>query len=147
MPTHCRLPEAPEGMARSQEPYVRFASLARCLSSRGPVAIVLMALAIAGCGSGGGTASGVDPTPERIDGTSSYEFEQEDQTRPKAPAMPLRTTAPTQRLRRSAWGANRTSPRMRSRRRPGCDLLRTEELATGHRRSGGRGRLCSRGAR
>lgn len=51
---------------------------ARCLSMRGPVAVILMALAIAGCGSGGGAASEVDPTPEKIDGTPSYEFEQED---------------------------------------------------------------------
>jgi hypothetical protein len=32
---------------------------------------------IAGCGSGK-SKSGVDPTPEKKDGTPSYEFEQED---------------------------------------------------------------------
>jgi hypothetical protein len=40
--------------------------------------IVLATLWIAGCGGGGGTNSGVDPTPERKDGTPSHEFEQED---------------------------------------------------------------------
>jgi hypothetical protein len=33
---------------------------------------------IAGCGSGDRPPSGADPTPEKKDGTSSYEFEQED---------------------------------------------------------------------
>jgi hypothetical protein len=40
------------------------------------VAAILMALALAGCGTGG--SSELDPTPEKIDGSSSYEFEQED---------------------------------------------------------------------
>ena len=42
-----------------------------------PVAAILMALALAGCGSGGG-GSELDATPEKIDGSPSYEFEQED---------------------------------------------------------------------
>ena len=42
-----------------------------------PVVAILMALALAGCGSGGG-GSELDATPEKIDGSPSYEFEQED---------------------------------------------------------------------
>jgi hypothetical protein len=42
-----------------------------------PVVASLMALALAGCGSGGG-GSELDATPEKIEGTPSYEFEQED---------------------------------------------------------------------
>jgi hypothetical protein len=76
MPTHSRLPEGPETRTPSREAYIRCTPIA--LSLRARVAVILMALAIAGCGSGGGTASEVDPTPEKIDGTSSYEFEQED---------------------------------------------------------------------
>jgi hypothetical protein len=41
------------------------------------VAAILMALALAGCGSGGG-GSDLDATPEKIDGSPSYEFEQDD---------------------------------------------------------------------
>lgn len=41
-------------------------------------AVVLLAVAVAGCGCGGGSSSGVDPTPKKIDGTPSYEFEQDD---------------------------------------------------------------------
>jgi hypothetical protein len=41
------------------------------------VAAILMALTVSGCGSGGG-GSELDPTPEKIDGSPSYEFEQED---------------------------------------------------------------------
>ena len=43
---------------------------------RAPVVVILMALALAGCGGGGG--SELDATPEKIDGSPSYEFEQED---------------------------------------------------------------------
>ena len=43
----------------------------------GPVVAILMALALAGCGSGSG-GSELDATPEKIDGSPSYEFEQED---------------------------------------------------------------------
>jgi hypothetical protein len=39
--------------------------------------LVLATLWIAGCGSGESN-SGVDPTPEKKDGTPSYEFEQDD---------------------------------------------------------------------
>lgn len=42
-----------------------------------PVIAILMALALAGCGSGSG-GSELDATPEKIDGSPSYEFEQED---------------------------------------------------------------------
>ena len=42
-----------------------------------PVAAILMALALAGCASGG-DGSELDATPEKIDGSPSYEFEQED---------------------------------------------------------------------
>ena len=42
-----------------------------------PVVAVLMALARAGCGRGSG-GSELDATPEKIDGSPSYEFEQED---------------------------------------------------------------------
>jgi hypothetical protein len=42
-----------------------------------PVVAIVMALALAGCGSGGG-GSELDATPEKIDGSPSYEFEQED---------------------------------------------------------------------
>jgi hypothetical protein len=42
-----------------------------------PVVAILMALALAGCGSGSG-GSELDATPEKIDGSPSYEFEQED---------------------------------------------------------------------
>jgi hypothetical protein len=48
------------------------------LRLRAPVAVILMALALAGCGSGGGGGSEMDATPEKIDGSPSYEFEQED---------------------------------------------------------------------
>lgn len=41
------------------------------------VVAILMALALAGCGSGSG-GSELDATPEKIDGSPSYEFEQED---------------------------------------------------------------------
>lgn len=49
-----------------------------CLRLRAPVVAILVALAVAGCGSGGGGGSGLDATPEKIDGSPSYEFEQED---------------------------------------------------------------------
>jgi hypothetical protein len=42
------------------------------------LAAVLATLWIAGCGGSGDSNSGVDPTPEKKDGTPSYEFEQED---------------------------------------------------------------------
>jgi hypothetical protein len=42
-----------------------------------PVVAIVMALALAGCGSGSG-GSELDATPEKIDGSPSYEFEQED---------------------------------------------------------------------
>jgi hypothetical protein len=42
-----------------------------------PVVAILMALALAGCGSGSG-GSELDATPEKIDGSPSHEFEQED---------------------------------------------------------------------
>jgi hypothetical protein len=42
-----------------------------------PVVAILVALALAGCGSGSG-GSELDATPEKIDGSPSYEFEQED---------------------------------------------------------------------
>lgn len=47
---------------------------------RAPVVLILVAVSFAGCGSGdgGGGGSELDPTPEKIDGSSSYEFEQED---------------------------------------------------------------------
>lgn len=45
---------------------------------RAPVVVILMALAVAGCGSGAGGGSELDPTPEKIDGSPSYEFERED---------------------------------------------------------------------
>jgi hypothetical protein len=41
-----------------------------CLSA------LLAAIALAACGDSGG--GGLDPTPEKLDGTSSYEFEQDD---------------------------------------------------------------------
>jgi len=37
---------------------------------------LLLAIALAGCGESGGGA--LDPTPEKLDGTPSYEFEQDD---------------------------------------------------------------------
>lgn len=37
--------------------------------------VVLVAVALAGCA---GEGAGIDSTPERLDGTQSYEFEQED---------------------------------------------------------------------
>lgn len=51
---------------------------ARCLRLGTAVVGILLALAVAGCGGGGGAGSERDPTPEKIDGSSSYEFEQED---------------------------------------------------------------------
>jgi hypothetical protein len=36
----------------------------------------LVGIVLAGCGSGGG--SGLDSTPEKLDGTESHEFEQDD---------------------------------------------------------------------
>lgn len=44
------------------------------------VALAVVLVAIAGCGSGSGSGSGstLDSTPEKLDGTESYEFEQED---------------------------------------------------------------------
>ena len=42
-----------------------------------PLVAILMALTLAGCGTGGG-GSELDATPEKIDGSPSYEFEQED---------------------------------------------------------------------
>ena len=45
----------------------------RRLTRRLPVVFVLVALA--GCGSEG---AGIDSTPEKLDGTESHEFEQED---------------------------------------------------------------------
>lgn len=38
------------------------------------VAVILVGLAAAGCGS----AAELDPTPEKLDGSSSYEFERDD---------------------------------------------------------------------
>ena len=38
----------------------------------------MAATLLAGCGSGAGSNSEVDSTPEKIDGTPSYEFEQDD---------------------------------------------------------------------
>ena len=49
-----------------------------CLRLRAPVVVILVAVAVAGCGSGGSVGSELDATPEKIDGSSSYEFEQED---------------------------------------------------------------------
>jgi hypothetical protein len=47
-----------------------------------PVALVALVLALAACGeteSGSGReGAGLDPTPEKLDGSSSYEFEQDD---------------------------------------------------------------------
>jgi hypothetical protein len=48
------------------------------LRLRAPVVVILMPFALAGCGSGGGGGSELDATPEKIDGSPSYEFEQED---------------------------------------------------------------------
>jgi hypothetical protein len=42
------------------------------------VVVMLMAVALAGCGSGSGGGSELDATPEKMDGSPSYEFEQED---------------------------------------------------------------------
>lgn len=39
------------------------------------LAILLAVFALAGCGSDGG---GIDSTPEKLDGTESHEFEQDD---------------------------------------------------------------------
>jgi hypothetical protein len=39
---------------------------------------MLVAFAVADCGSGARDGSKLDPTPEKIDGSPSYEFEQED---------------------------------------------------------------------
>jgi hypothetical protein len=44
------------------------------LSAR--LALVFVVAGLAGCGSGGG--SSLDSTPEKLDGTESYEFEQDD---------------------------------------------------------------------
>ncbi|MGH2948305.1 MAG: hypothetical protein ACRDPC_18965 [Solirubrobacteraceae bacterium] len=44
------------------------------LSTR--LALVLVVAGLAGCGSGG--ESSLDSTPEKLDGTESYEFEQDD---------------------------------------------------------------------
>jgi hypothetical protein len=49
-----------------------------CLRLSAPVFLIVVAVAVAGCGSGRGGGSELDPTPEKIDGSSSYEFEQED---------------------------------------------------------------------
>ena len=51
---------------------------AGCHRFRLPVVVILVALAVVGCGSGGGGGSELDRTPEKIDGSPSYEFEQED---------------------------------------------------------------------
>lgn len=40
--------------------------------------VILVALTVAGCGSSAGSGSELDPTPEKIDGSPSYEFEQDD---------------------------------------------------------------------
>jgi hypothetical protein len=40
------------------------------------LALVLVVAGLAGCGSGG--ESSLDSTPEKLDGTESYEFEQDD---------------------------------------------------------------------
>lgn len=40
------------------------------------LSLVLVAFALAGCGAEG--SSGVDSTPQKLDGTESHEFEQED---------------------------------------------------------------------
>jgi hypothetical protein len=40
-------------------------------------ALLAVALA-AGCGSAGDTGSSVDPTPTKLDGTESHDFEQDD---------------------------------------------------------------------
>jgi hypothetical protein len=53
---------------------VTLTSLRRALR----VAALLVALLAAGCGSSNSTGSGVDPTPEKLDGSPSYEFEQDD---------------------------------------------------------------------
>ena len=50
----------------------------------------------------------VDRTPEKLDGTPSYEFEQEDLKLPRKRAMPSRTIAPTRFRKRSGWDASRT---------------------------------------
>lgn len=42
------------------------------------VAVTALAVAAPGCGSGDGSTAGADPTPEKLDGTPSYEFEQDD---------------------------------------------------------------------
>ena len=48
------------------------------LRLRAPVVVILMSLALSGCGSGGGGGSDRDATPQKLDGSPSYEFEQED---------------------------------------------------------------------
>ena len=46
------------------------------MPSMARLAILVAAIALAACGDSG--EGGLDPTPEKIDGTQSYEFEQDD---------------------------------------------------------------------
>jgi hypothetical protein len=74
------LPLSTEGTPkpwRSREADSHSVSAALRVRLREPVVVILVAFAIAGCGSGEG-ASELDPTPEKIDGTPSLQFEQED---------------------------------------------------------------------
>jgi len=47
-----------------------------CVRRRACLSALLAAIALAACG--GSADGGLDPTPERLDGSSSYEFEQDD---------------------------------------------------------------------
>jgi len=72
------LPNGPEhGPAHGRHSFIP-SRAASALRLRTPVVAILVALAVAGCGGGGGGGSGLDPTPDKIDGSPSYEFEQED---------------------------------------------------------------------
>jgi hypothetical protein len=51
---------------------------ASCRRLCAPVVVILVALTVGGCGSSAGSGSELDPTPKKIDGSSSYEFEQDD---------------------------------------------------------------------
>ena len=73
------MPQLTANRTRRDSPHDR-RSL-RAPSSRSSCAsllLILAALAAAGCGSGAGSGSELDPTPEKLDGSSSYEFEQDD---------------------------------------------------------------------